>query len=132
MNDQIEEHKRLSIWYLVPLILTFILILPPILSLPPFWPKDSINQPGIFAWLIVLPFYLGLVSAPGYLYAWSGFHSGRKVKGWKKSWIELSLALGILCSFIGGLLSIMTVIVAPFAFWSFVMVVKLFWRFRTT
>lgn len=129
MNEQ--AGNRLSIWYIVPLALTFILILPPILELPPFLPKGTTN-PNIGQWLIVLPFYFGLLASPGYLYAWSGFHSRKRIKGWKKRWVELSLILGILCSFGGGLLSILTVIVAPFAFWSFIMVTKLWWRFRTT
>src|SRR3989338_2807187 len=115
MNTE-NTNKRLSIWYIIPLILTFILILPPILSLPPFWPKNSINKPGLAQWLMVAPFYLGLLAFPGYYYAWNGHYKGSSISGWKKRWIQGSLIAGVLASLIGGIMSILTVVVAPFAF----------------
>ena len=123
--------QRLSYWYIIPPIATLVLILPPISELPPFLPKGTTN-PNMVQWLIAVPFYVGLLAAPGYLYAWTGHNSRRALKGWKQRWIEGSLLMATAASLVGGFLSIPTVIVAPFAFWSFVMSVKLLWRFKST
>ena len=120
-----EANRRLSYWYVAPPLLTFVLILPPIPGLPPFHRADN-----WFQVLIVLPFYFGLVAAPGYLYAWRDVNAIQHLGRGKRFWIEISLIIAIAASFAGTLLSILTVIVAPFALWSFIMALKLFMRLR--
>ena len=122
--------QRLSFWYVIPPLATLVLLLPPVSELPPFWPKGSLNQPGIGSWMAVLPFYVGLCAAPGYLYAWAGNYSRSSLKPWVRNWVEISIVLAILSSLVGGVFSVLTVIVAPFAFWSGVMAVRLWRRFR--
>ncbi len=122
------RQQHLSYWYLIPPILTFLLILPPILELPPFLPKGTTN-PNLVQWLIVLPFYAGLLAAPGYVYAWAGHVDPRSLSTSTRCWVAASLVLVALASLAGTFLSLLTVIVAPFALWSFIMAIKLLRRF---
>ncbi len=123
-----SKPQHLSYWYLIPPLLTLLLILPPILSLPPFLPKGTTN-PNIVQWLIVLPFYGGVLAAPGYVYAWAGHVDSRPLSTSTRCWVAVSLVLAVLASLAGTFLSLLTVIVAPFAFWSFIMAIKLLRRF---
>ena len=123
------KSQRLSFWYVIPPTITLILILPPISELPPFLSKGTEN-PNISQALLALPFYLGLTAAPGYIYAWLGNYNSKSLRRGVRLWVYVSLIIAVVASFVGGLLSILTVIVAPFAFWSFIMVVKLLLKFH--
>lgn len=107
MSDKLS---RLPIWYILAPLATIILILPPILDLPPLRHSDNLNVVQI---IIVIPFYLGLLAAPGYLYAWSGHHDRKRLNGAIRFWIDISLGGAVLAAF-GGLISVFTVIVFPF------------------
>ena len=108
--------------------MTLVLILPPILD---SWPvrRDALNF-NLFQILIVLPFYFGLAAAPGYIYAWAGHYNSWSLGKWVRRWVYLSLVVAVVSSLVGGILSILTVIVAPFAFWSFFMALQLLRQFR--
>lgn len=133
MSDNIEQRaERLSLWYIFPPFLALLFDLPLIMGLPPFGSNDSINVQTFYIYLATLPFYLGVACLPGYIYAWSGHHSGKKIKGLKKFWITLSILLGLVSSLAGGIIHIITMFPIPFAFWSAFMAAKLLWRFITT
>ena len=123
------QTKHLSYWYIIPPVLTFILVLPLVSSLPPLATK-GIENPNLFQFLIVVPFYFGLAAAPGYFYAWAGQRNAQKVGPTVRMWIRVSLIVAVVSSLAGGILSLATVIVAPFAFGSLIAAVKLWIRFQ--
>jgi len=124
-----SKSKHLSYWYLVPPILTLLLLLPMILELPPFMP-EKIENPNLFQMLITLPFYLGLLAAPGYIYVWLGNYNSQKLGSGHRLWVFASLIIAIVASLVGGLLSVFTVIVAPFAFGSLLTSIMLLLKIR--
>ncbi len=119
--------SRLSYWYLIPPVLTFLLVIPVISDFPPFKRVDS---PNIFQLMIVLPFYLGLMAAPGYAYAWAEYFNRAGMPEKQQRWVRISLATAVVSSLWGAIISIPAVIPAPFAFWSFVMAMILWRRFK--
>ena len=118
---------HLSWWYLVAPSLTMVLILPPVLDMPPLGPPPL--NPNWLQIFMVTPWYLGLAAAPGYIYAWAGHYSPRRLSTWTYLWVAASLWTAVISSFWGALFSILTVIVAPFAIWSCVLSVLLLKRF---
>lgn len=105
-----ESLKRLSIWYLLAPLATLFLIWPMASEFPPIRITENFN---FWQVLIVMPVYLGIASAPGYVYAWSGHYDRKRLTGALRFWIDMSLAGAVLAS-IGGLTTILTVIVFPF------------------
>jgi hypothetical protein len=123
--------RRLSIWYLFPMIMIFIALLPPVLSSPPFVPFQGFEASGIY-WSLIASYYVGLACMPGYIEAWNGHHSGKTVTGVKRTWIKWSLIIGFISLLYGGAFAIWAVVPTPFVIWALVMVVMLMWRFHTT
>lgn len=104
-----ERQRPLSPWYLVPPVLTLVLIWPVVVDLPPLrWP-DNLN---LFQIVLVLPFYLGLAAAPGWLYVWSGHYDRRRLIRGKRIWAESSLWLALVSS-LGGLTTIFAIVPFP-------------------
>jgi hypothetical protein len=108
------KEKRLSILYILFPLATMIIVLPPISESPPFYYPDHLGQIAI-----VIPFYLGLLSAPGYIYAWSGHYKKSALSPNKRRWVILSLVGGVIAS-LGGLISILTIIAIPSAIGSII------------
>ena len=121
--------SHLSYWYLILPTVTSVLILPPVLQLPPFLPA-GLENPNAFQFLMAFPFYVGLVSAPGYIYAWLGHYDPQTLGRKTRLWVHASLVGAAVASLVGGLLSIFTVIVAPFALGSLVASIKLVIQFQ--
>jgi len=101
--------KRLSVWYLFPPLLTAFLIWPIIADFPPM------KIPSNFNWLqilIVSPFYVGILAAPGYIYAWLGHYDTSGMRQRKRTWIKWSLWSALFAS-IGGLTTVMAIVPLP-------------------
>ena len=124
-----DNSKHLSYGYLIAPLITLLLVLPPISELPPFLPEATHN-PNLFQVLLVVPFYLGLMAAPGYIYAWLKKGNIGPKRSWQYRWAQISLFGAIIASMIGAVWSIPTVIIVPFALWSLVVAIKLLQLFR--
>lgn len=83
-----------------------LVVLPMVFELPPFIRPDNTGQI-----LFVIPFYLGLVAAPGYIYFI--LKKPQFLSKPRKIWVGTSLLIAFLAS-LGGLISILTVINIPF------------------
>lgn len=100
---------RLSVWYLVPPLATLVLVWPMIWGLPPLQFSPNFNA---FQVIIVVPFYLGLAAAPGWLYAWAG-HCDRSILSvGLRRWVGGSLWAALLAS-VGGLTTVLAVVPFP-------------------
>ena len=104
-----NEMKRLSIWYIIFPISTLIIVFPMISELPPLLIPDNFN---ILQIIIVVPFYLGILALPGYIYAWNGHYDQSGQPGTVKAWIYASLIVGFLAC-LGGTIAFATVIAIP-------------------
>jgi len=106
------KSSRLSFLYVVIPILAMVSVLPPILELPPLsWPSNlNVFQVGIAA-----PFWLGVVSAPGYVYAWWGHHNAGSLTPGYQAWVGTSLTAAFVASVAGSLVSIPAIVPLPFA-----------------
>lgn len=65
-------------------------------------------------WMSNLPFWIGLASAPGYVYAWSERWRCTELNRRKVCWVHASLAGAFLASFWGSILLVLTIL-----FWVF-------------
>ena len=65
-------------------------------------------------WISNLPFWIGMVGAPGYVYVWSERWRGKRVSLPLAWWVHLSLAAAFVASLWGALLLLLT-----FIFWVF-------------
>ena len=115
--------KRLSYWYLVWPTLTAILISPAILEMVPMVSVQHVQNFNIYQVILVAPFYLGLISAPGYIFAWACDTPYQSE--WGRRWVHWSLIAAMVSSFFGFIFTILTVIVAPFALLSLIFSIKL-------
>ncbi len=122
------KHNRLSIWYLVFPVLSVFLIWPMIAELPPLNIPSNLNW---FQVLIASPFYLGILAAPGYIYAWSGNYDTRDMTQRKGTWVKWSLWSALVAS-IGGLTTIMAVVPFPAVLGSGIFSILLLRRFYKT
>jgi hypothetical protein len=100
--------KRQSIVLVLVPALAMLVVLPQILELPPLMFSENFN---ILQVLIALPFYLGLLAAPGYLYVWSGCkpHPG------SRAWLLASLWAALIASTAGTIVSLPAIVPVPFA-----------------
>ncbi len=72
----------------------------------------------------ILPFYIGLLASPGYLYFWIFEHQIMQKGRFIRKWVEVSLWLGLIASALG-LQSIPILITIPFVLGSTFSCVKL-------
>jgi hypothetical protein len=103
---------RLSFLYVLIPILAMVAVLPPILELPPVrWPHNL----NVLQVVVAAPFWLGVVSAPGYLYAWWGHHDAARLAPRLQAWVGGSLVAAVVASVTGSLVSIPAIVPLPFA-----------------
>jgi hypothetical protein len=82
-------------------------------------------------WMSNLPFWIGLVSAPGYVYAWSERWRKPNIGKVERLFIHASLAGALLASTWGSMLMLLTVVFWIFPALSVVLTVRLWmiwWR----
>lgn len=103
------SREPLSRWYLVPPITTLFLILPIVADMPPLRVPQNLNTIQI---LVVLPFYVGLAAAPGWVYVWSGHYDRRRLTLGKRIWAAASLWAALIAS-IGGFTTILAIVPFP-------------------
>jgi hypothetical protein len=92
--------------------LAMLTVLPPVLDSPPLKIPSNFNA---FQVLIVLPFYLGLLAAPGYLHAWSGIPDPHGLSPGRRVWLLSSLVAATVASVSGAAISIPILVPVPFA-----------------
>lgn len=66
--------------------------------------SDANDDLNLIMLIISLPFNLGILAAPGYIYAWYKRPRATNVSKWPRYWIRFSLVIALICS-IGGLLA---------------------------
>jgi len=81
-----------------------------ILDMPPFVIAQNVN---FFQWILVLPYYLGVVAAPGYLFAVLVDPEGSSMTKARQFWVRASLCAAIIAS-IGGLSTALAILPLPF------------------
>ena len=126
MSHEEPQRLRASIWFLILPFLSMLSVWPMIAELPP------LRIPSNFNWFqvaIACPWYLGVLAAPGYIYAWSGAYSPAIAPPSHWVWVELSLVAAILAS-AGGFITVLAVIPFPAVLGSFIGSVILFRRFH--
>ena len=101
--------KPLSPWYLLCPAATLALVVPMIMGLPPLAIPSNFNW---FQVAIATPFWLGILAAPGYIYAWAGHYDRTALSSIRQRWVGSSLILALVAT-IGGLISALTVIAIP-------------------
>jgi hypothetical protein len=108
----------------LPLI-AVVSVLPPVLSMTPLAFSPNFNASQL---VLVLPFYIGLIATPGYLYSWSGAasDSGRAIR----LWVYLSLLASAAASIAGAVLTIPILLPVPIAAATAVCALVLLVRFR--
>jgi hypothetical protein len=116
---------RLSIWYVVFPAVTMLLVWPHVRELPPLLITKNFN---LYEVLIALPFWVGLVAAPGYLYAWSGQYVANAARRSVRLWVGASLLAALVAS-LGGFVSVLAVMPMPFDVGSIVCSALMVWRF---
>ena len=119
---------RLSVWYLVPPVATLVLVWPMIESLPPVNVPSNLNAVQV---VLVVPFYLGLAAAPGWLYAWAGHYNRHALSKLQRRWVGGTLWASVLAS-VGGLVTILAVIPFPAVLGSLVVSVLLLRRYYSS
>jgi hypothetical protein len=102
-------------------------VLPPVLGLPPIVILNNLNWYQVVA---VLPFYVGLAAAPGYLYVWAGRADKGAHSPQLRSWLMVSLWAALIASAAGTIISVPAVIPIPFAAGSVVCSLVVLVRFR--
>jgi hypothetical protein len=96
---------RLSVAYLVAPLLAVLCAAPAIIEF----------RVGVVSWWMSnLPFWIGLASAPGYVYAWSERWRRPELDRLRVFWVHASLAGAFLASFWGSILLVLTIL-----FWVF-------------
>ena len=123
-----DPDGRLSGWYLVPPLATLVLIWPMVEGLPPLKSSSNFNALQI---IIVLPFYLGLAAAPGWLYAWAGHYDRSGLSSGQRWWVGGSLWAALLAS-VGGLTTILAVVPFPAVVGSLVVSLFMLRRYYTS
>lgn len=104
-----KSERRLPLWYLVPPFVALVLVWPIIVEMPPLRRPSNLNAVQV---ILVVPFYLGLAAAPGWLYAWAGHYERGSLSRSQRVWVSTSLWTALLAS-IGGSVTIFAVIPFP-------------------
>jgi len=101
-------------------------ILFPVGALVTIWPLVAEMPPikftsnfSFYQILMVLPFYLGAIAGPGYLYALTSLKGKQALSRSTNIWIKWSIDIALLAS-LGGLTTIMALIPFPFVLGSVV------------
>lgn len=104
---------------------TLWMLLPVILDYPPFVMPNNLNWFQIY---LVGSYYVGILAAPGFLYAL--FNKRVDIPGKRlKRWVRVSVYAAFFAS-IGGLTSVLAILPAPFAIGSVVCAFIVLKRFR--
>lgn len=86
-------------FYILPPLIALLLATPVASMLAPWnWPYVTLDW---FMWMILMPFYFGILAAPGYIYAWRTHARSRDVSKGVRLWIRSSLVIALLCSVYG-------------------------------
>jgi hypothetical protein len=87
---------------------------------------------GFFAGytLIALPFYVGLLAAPGYMAALLADPRWLHGSGIRRSWVRLSLVLGLACAAVGIWAGSLMILFAPPALVTGICCGVVWWRFE--
>jgi hypothetical protein len=118
--------RRLSFWYIVFPLSALIVVWPMVRALPPISWHDNLNTLQSVA---ALPFWLGVVAAPGYLYAWNGHHAAPLLSP-TRMWVALSLGTSLVASLLGTIMSALAVVPIPFTVGSAICCLLLIRQFR--
>lgn len=113
MNTEIGLKRRGWLFKIIAIlcpVASILIVMPFIVEMPPlaFPPNANILQV-----LMVLPWYLGLTAAPGYLYVLLFEPDGNSMSIARRKWVHVSLVCAIVAS-VGGLSAILFVLPTPF------------------
>jgi hypothetical protein len=110
--------------------LSFAYLLTPLLGVLCATPALTEFRIGVAPWWMSnLPFWIGLASAPGYVYAWSDRWRKKSPSRLGLYWVHVSLAGAFLASVWGGTLLLLTAIFWVFPAISAALTVHLWMRF---
>lgn len=90
----------IKILYLAPPLAIMVGLLPLISELPPFLPKGTTNF-NYFMVVIVIPYYLGLLSWPAYIFLIFSKKDFKLLSKTKCQLIRIGMLMAILCSIFG-------------------------------
>ena len=92
-------------FFFIPPLFAVILAIPlsGLLELPPRLLLFDLNKLDFITFLIIAPFYLGIIAAPGYIYIFYAQPKAVSVSKLKRYWLRTSMILALLCS-IGGIM----------------------------
>lgn len=93
-----------------------------------FWGDDTSDIRGIP--LFVVPIYLGLIAAPGYLYSLFFEPIKNLLSPFKRNWTRISLVVVTLCSVYGVTIGYMLPFLSPLAFVVMIMSLHLLVKFE--
>ena len=112
--------SRLSVAYLVTPVIAVAVAIPAIMNL---------RVGHVPWWISNLPFWLGLLSAPGYVYVWTELWRGRRNGRARVWWTCASLAGALLASVWGTILLLMLGFLAIFPAITLALVVHMWARY---
>ena len=75
-----------------------------------------------------LPFWVGLLCVPGYVSAWRCVKKGLAARGSRRAWQMTSVAVAIICSFVGAIYAAFTILGGLLAAWSGIVALQLLHR----
>ena len=103
-SDAVQRHRP-SVAYLLAPCIAVLSAAGPILGL---------RVGTVPIWISNLPFWIGVVGAPGYVYVWSGRWRGRRLPVPMVLWVHVSMAAAFAASAWGSILLLLSVL-----FWIF-------------
>ena len=121
----------IKILYLIPPLIMTVGLLPPISELPPFLPKGTTNF-NYFMVVIVIPYYLGLLSWPAYLFLIFSKKDFKYLSNTKRWLIRIGMIMAVFSSIFGIFIGYMLPFLSPLALITLILCVILMSKFERT
>lgn len=127
MMPDVTQLRRQTIWSLIFPAASLLIALTFVAGL---FPLSMSSDFSVWQIVMVFPFYLGVIAAPGYVYAWSGRYHPESAKQNIRQWVKSSLIAAVVASAWGLVVGAISVVLFPTTLGALIFSSMLLYRYR--